>query len=198
MAIEKEIEFKQLLDFQNYQKIKSTYFNEMAPFEQTNHYIDTPDLQIQSHKMALRIREKADGSLEMTLKVPQTIGLNEYNYETHFVPTQGDIVPLSVLPKDIQSILIDKQVNLEKLQVLGALTTLRFEKRLTSGLLVLDHSIYLGIEDYELEFEVSDYEKGKKEFNELLKLFNLWHEEPKNKVRRFFEYQAFLNQHTNQ
>lgn len=196
MAIEKEIEFKQLLNLQSYESIKSTYFNGATPFKQTNHYIDTPDFQIQSQKMALRIREKADGALELTLKVPQAIGLDEYNFATDLKPIQGQ-VPKNALPKEIQSLLIEKHVNLEALQILGALTTLRLEKQLTDGLLVLDHSFYLGTEDYELEFEVKDFEKGQHAFNELLKSFHLKHQEPKNKVRRFFEYQSFHNQNNN-
>ncbi|MBV6532351.1 CYTH domain-containing protein, partial [Ursidibacter maritimus] len=77
---------------------------------------------------------------------------------------------------------------------LGALKTVRYEKILEDGLLVLDHSLYLGKEDFELEFEVKDYDKGKQAFETLLNQFQLIHIEPKNKVRRFFEYQAFINQ----
>ncbi|UEX89559.1 CYTH domain-containing protein [Staphylococcus ratti] len=193
MAIEREIEFKQLLDFSSYKSIKATYFKEAIPFTQINYYIDTPDFQIQSQKMALRIREKSNHSLEMTLKVPDTIGLNEYNFDTHISPKSNQYIEVSQIPEAIQKVLIEKNVAVQKLQVLGDLKTHRFEKHINDGLLVLDHSCYLGKEDYELEFEVTDYEQGKKSFETLLSQFDLTHTEPKNKVRRFFEYQATLN-----
>ena len=43
-----------------------------------------------------------------------------------------------------------------------------------------------------LEFEVNDYQIGFEKFQNLLKQFDLVHEPPKNKVQRFFEYQAQL------
>ncbi|MEX6015365.1 CYTH domain-containing protein [Mammaliicoccus sciuri] len=50
----------------------------------------------------------------------------------------------------------------------------------------MDHSIYLGIEDYELEFEVKDYDKGEIAFNKILNDLNIERNIPNNKVVRFF------------
>ncbi|MGB8000302.1 MAG: CYTH domain-containing protein, partial [Anaerobacillus sp.] len=69
---------------------------------------------------------------------------------------------------------------------LGNLTTHRAELQLTTGLLVLDHSEYLDQEDYELEFEVSDFEKGKRDFERVLTKHHIPKREAKNKILRFF------------
>ena len=61
------------------------------------------------------------------------------------------------------------------------------ETEIDEGLLVLDHSEYLGTEDFELEFEVEQPEEGLKKFQEILQDFNIQSYIPKNKVARFFE-----------
>lgn len=194
MAIEQEIEFKQLLTLSQYEDFKASYFTNAEPKTQVNYYIDTPDFQIQSQKMALRIRVKDGKPNEMTLKVPLSVGLNEYNFETSIEPAEGLRIDENHIPSDILNVLQKNHISVKSLKVLGALKTVRYEKVLEDGLLVLDHSLYLGKEDFELEFEVKDYDKGKQAFETLLNQFQLIHTEPKNKVRRFFEYQAFLNQ----
>ena len=55
-------------------------------------------------------------------------------------------------------------------------------------MLVLDRSDYFDKVDYELEFEVTDYNNGLKNFHSLLEEFNLEHTVPNNKVQRFFDY----------
>lgn len=189
MAIEREIEFKQLLDRNSYQFIKTQYFKGQTPFKQVNYYIDTPDLQIQSQKMALRIRKKADGTFELTLKVPDQVGLLEYNANIHIQPEKDMTLEPSDIDDEIREVLQQRHVQLDALKILGALTTYRLETKADEGLLVLDHSLYLGTEDYELEFEVRDFDAGQQAFNDLLTELQLSPVVPKNKVQRFFEYQ---------
>ena len=55
------------------------------------------------------------------------------------------------------------------------------------GLIVLDHSRYLTVEDYELEFEVSDLDIGQAAFTALLQQFQIPPRHTKNKVVRFYE-----------
>ncbi|QLK85647.1 CYTH domain-containing protein [Staphylococcus sp. 17KM0847] len=197
MAVEHEIEFKQILEPSTYEAIKATYFSSSQSFSQINHYIDTPDLQIIKHKMALRIREKANGTNELTLKVPAHVGLTEYNHLTSFQPISDHHVPETYITPDIKKILQQYHIDVSSLKVLGTLTTHRMETQLRMGLLVLDHSQYLGKEDYELEFEVSSYKEGLCAFEQILSQFQLKHQQPANKVQRFFEQQQNLfNNHT--
>lgn len=187
MATNNEIEFKQILTKDLYDKIFKTYFANKQPFTQTNFYIDTKDFKLRDHHSALRIRIK-DSQYEMTLKVPAEVGLTEYNYNTDIKPIIDNFIPFSKLPDDIRDI-VKNQFNVldNELVILGDLTTHRLETNYHGELLVLDKSEYLNKVDYELEFEVHSYEDGYKKFKQLLQEFNMKHEKPLNKVQRFFE-----------
>ncbi|MCE7786189.1 CYTH domain-containing protein [Staphylococcus xylosus] len=191
MATNNEIEFKQLLTEKQYNVIHKTYFNEIEPFKQTNFYIDTPDFDLKDHKSALRIRVK-DEYLEMTLKIPAEVGLTEYNFETHVVPELNKPVPEQSLPSEIADQLTKMDIDLTKLIILGSLKTERLEKEINGNLLVLDKSTYLDFEDFELEYEVEDYDEGLIQFKSILEKFDMKHEIPANKVQRFFNRKSNL------
>ena len=53
-------------------------------------------------------------------------------------------------------------------QVLGCLTTLRYEMKTAIGLMALDQSRYFDMTDYELELEVENHEQGKQDFRQFL------------------------------
>ena len=55
-----------------------------------------------------------------------------------------------------------------KWQILGCLTTLRYEMQTAIGLMALDESQYFDITDYELELEVENHEQGKQDFQQFL------------------------------
>ena len=54
--------------------------------------------------MALRIREK-NHNYEMTLKVPQEVGLLEYNEIVEDIPKEGERLNKQYLPENITEIL---------------------------------------------------------------------------------------------
>ncbi|MCE5001676.1 CYTH domain-containing protein [Staphylococcus pseudoxylosus] len=191
MATNNEIEFKQLLTENQYNVIHKTYFNEIEPFKQTNFYIDTPDFDLKDHKSALRIRVK-DDYLEMTLKIPAEVGLTEYNFETHIVPELNKPIPEQSLPSEILEQLTKMDIDLIELIILGSLKTERLEKEINGNLLVLDKSTYLDFEDFELEYEVEDYDEGLIQFKSILEKFDMKHEIPANKVQRFFNRKSNL------
>lgn len=192
MATNNEIEFKQLLSQSQYQSIYNKYFPEMQPFSQTNYYIDTEQFDLRSHKSALRIRVK-DDYYEMTLKVPAEVGLMEYNFETHVIPELNKELVANDLPLEITEQLNKMNVDVNQLVILGALTTSRLEKAIQGNLLVLDKSDYLNYQDYELEYEVEDYDDGLIQFKMILEAFDIKHETPENKVQRFFNRKSYLN-----
>ncbi|MGW7988267.1 CYTH domain-containing protein [Staphylococcus shinii] len=191
MATNNEIEFKQLLTEAQYNAIHKIYFREIESFKQTNYYIDTPDFDLKNHKSALRIRVK-DEYLEMTLKIPAEVGLTEYNFETHIVPKLDKPIPEQSLPSEIADQLIKMDIDLSQLIILGSLKTERLEKEINGNLLVLDKSTYLDCEDYELEYEVEDYDEGLIQFKSILEKFDMKHEIPSNKVQRFFDRKSNL------
>jgi uncharacterized protein YjbK len=78
-------------------------------------------------------------------------------------------------------------IDFQQLLHLGSLQTSRYEQSYRSGLLVFDHSSYLGVEDFELEFEVPDRKQGEIEFAELLRKFDIPSRTTPNKIQRFFD-----------
>ncbi|MFE5472968.1 CYTH domain-containing protein [Bacillus safensis] len=184
MAQEIEIELKQLLMKEEFEQLKQHFQLKDADFHtQTNYYFDTPQFDIKSQLAALRMREK-DGHWVLTLKEPHEIGLLE-THQTIAPPSQLDDFEL---PEGEVADRLD-HLNIQKDQIVyfGSLETSRAEKMIEEGLIVLDHSRYLTVEDYELEFEVSDLEIGQTAFSALLQKFHIPVRNTKNKVVRFYE-----------
>ncbi|MHC0036684.1 CYTH domain-containing protein [Pseudoneobacillus sp. C159] len=195
MSQELEIEFKNLLTKLEYEKIKTHFQLDNSQFLlQVNHYFDTPTFSLKEKHSALRIRKKAD-DFELTLKQPASVGLLETNQiltaeQAHLAITEN-IIPDGEIIQLIHSLKIDSNT----LRFFGTLSTIRAEWEYRSGLLVLDRSYYLNTEDYELEYEVIDFEEGQKNFIELLSSMEIPVRKTENKIKRFYKkkYQE-LNQ----
>lgn len=180
-----EIEFKNLLTKDEFNLIKD-YFHlkEENFFSQENHYFDTKNFLLKENKMALRVREK-NNQLELTLKQPLPTGLLETNQI--LTSEQFELLKQGHFPEgQISKILTDFLPNLQEIEFFGTLRTFRSELVFKNGLLVLDHSTYLGVEDYELEYEVEDETIGYKHFIDLLKNLKITQKSTPNKVVRFY------------
>ncbi|WP_410501570.1 CYTH domain-containing protein [Exiguobacterium acetylicum] len=185
---ELEIEFKNLLSEQEYLSLFTHYASTKQPIWQANDYFDTPDFELRKKGSALRIREKKQG-LVLTLKQPYEEGL----LETHVTLSANeaeDLFKYGLIHSDEMNHQL-KSFDLQgSLEHLGRLETERIETVLPEGLLVLDKSRYLGYTDYELEFEVSNFEQGQKDFEQLLSEHDIPQRETKNKIVRFMERKA--------
>lgn len=187
MSQEIEIEFKNLLTKEEFIKIRD-FFNikEHEFFFQENHYFDTPQFSLKKLGAALRIRKKQDRYC-LTLKEPAEIGLLEtHQFITEEVANEminsGQIVEGQIAER-----LNGHDIDYKTITYFGTLSTTRAEKDYKKGLIVLDHSQYLAVEDFELEYEVQDEEVGKVFFTELLEKLNIPIRLTKNKIRRFYE-----------
>lgn len=189
MNQELEIEFKNLVTKSNFHKLL-TYFSitESDFNKQINYYFDTTDFQLRSNGSALRIREKQQ-HFTLTLKQPSKIGL----LETHQVISEEEALNAfndGLLPKgDICTQLSNSfQIELNRCQLLGSLITNRAEISYLNGILVFDHSFYLGTEDFEIEFEVTEREaqNGERIFDKLFSDLNIPIVKTDNKIKRFF------------
>ena len=188
MAEQIEIEFKNLLTEKEFEHILAAHQISDEQFvKQKNHYFDTPDFDLKENACALRIREKS-GRYEMTLKepLPTGQGLLETNIELDRQTANALLSDSSTLNKEIHDKLILLGIDPGRLFCFGTLTTARAEIPYEGGLLVFDKSTYFTITDYELEYETSHYEEGKRIFEELLKKANIPARKTDNKVRRFF------------
>lgn len=187
MKQEIEIEFKNLLTKEEFQRIKSHFSIDEKQFKhQVNHYFDTPDYLLKKHGAALRIRVKNE-KFVLTLKQPAQEGLLESHELLTAEQAQAILSNHSIPANKITEILQEEfQVQASQLQCFGSLATERAEFEYKKGLLVLDQSRYLNLEDFELEYEVSDYNSGKLAFENLLKELNIPSRKTDNKIKRFY------------
>ncbi|QDZ93625.1 CYTH domain-containing protein [Bacillus altitudinis] len=184
MAQEIEIELKQLLMKEEFEQLKEYFQLKDEDFHtQTNYYFDTPQFDIKSKFAALRMREKG-GQWVLTLKEPHEIGLLE-THQTIDPPASLEHFHLS--EGEVADRLVHLHIQKDQIVYFGSLETSRAEKMIKEGLIVLDHSRYLTVEDYELEFEVSDLDIGQAAFTALLQQFQIPPRHTKNKVVRFYE-----------
>ncbi|AKQ72448.1 MULTISPECIES: CYTH domain-containing protein [Bacillus] len=184
MDQELEIEFKNMLTKKEFEKIKSYYqFTSEQFVIQKNHYYDTSSFSLKEKGAALRIREKQQRYV-LTLKEPAPVGLMETHQELTGNP---EFETFTIPHGPVYDRLKRLGIQPDELILFGTLATSRAEKKLPQGLIVLDHSRYLMVEDFEVEFEVTDYERGKRDFSELLKSFGIPERETKNKIVRFYE-----------
>lgn len=183
---EYEIEFKNLLTKAEFDQFLHHFqLTEEDFFVQQNAYFDTKQFHLKEHTCALRIRRKQNKQV-LTLKEPYKEGL----LETHQVLNEQEeqmIMAEGKLPEGSVKNRISPIIQQNPLVLLGKLTTKRAQIPYKEGLLVFDASTYLQCEDYEVEYEVSDFQKGEIIFLDLLSQFDIPKRTTKNKIQRFFE-----------
>lgn len=176
-----EIEYKSLLSAADYQRLLPE-FSHLTPISQTNYYIDSPDWELKGHKCSLRLRIMEDRA-ELTLKIPQTIGNQEYNQAIDS-QAANQLIKDFCLPQGPIADLLRETVQLDKLTIWGSLHTLRYETDSPIGLLALDKNSYADQIDYELEVEVTDDLVGKKAFEDYLDQRHIPYRYAQSKVAR--------------
>jgi uncharacterized protein YjbK len=182
-----EIEFKNLLTNTEYENLLKTFnVEEKDIVSQINHYFDTHEFALKNLGSALRIREK-NNSFEMTLKQPAAIGLLEttqtlsaYEFQTAI---QHHKFPKGIVQERLEQL----KITVTNIEYFGSLTTRRVEFPYKEGLLVFDHSFYLNTEDYEIEYEAEDFQRGQIVFQELLKQHAIPIRKTQNKIARFYQ-----------
>lgn len=181
MSINPEIEFKQLISKSVYYQIIDD-FNLTNAFKQTNHYFDTPSMELKKRGMALRIRHYSD-VYEMTLKVPTEEGLLEYNS----VLDESVALSFKQHPQFInQEALVYLQTILDvsTLKWLVSFETTRYEWPYLEGTLFLDANTMPFHIDYELEYEVNSFKQSLNDWQELIHRYQLEPVQAKSKVYR--------------
>ena len=185
-----EIEFKNILTKTEFNHLVLKFkLDDSVFWSQTNYYFDTTDFSLKNVGCALRIREK-NNKYELTLKQPteNSIGLLEINQQIEEQTAQLFIengkFPIGIVADRVSMILSS---NLQNINCFGHMKTERSELEIVGGVLVFDKSSYFDMIDYELEFEVKDYEIGQKIFLDLLNNEQIPVRNTLNKVRRFYE-----------
>ncbi|CAM4242010.1 CYTH domain-containing protein [Lacicoccus alkaliphilus] len=182
---ELEIEFKNLLDEDEYSTLYDTFFKRVPGQSLVNYYIDTPDLALRRSTLLLRVR-RDDGKQIMTLKAPAVKGVLEFNAEVDLDLDNRKHVAQTEVPGVIADELEKRHIGFDDLNIYGSLATERHETEYEGGLLVLDRSSYLGSTDYEIEYEVSDYDEGEALFNRLMAEHDIPRRGEVTKSERFY------------
>jgi uncharacterized protein YjbK len=186
MKQELEIEFKNLLTKEEFIMLKEAFqISDKQFIYQENHYFDTQQFSLKEKGAALRIRLK-NGTYILTLKQPHHEGL----LETHESLTKEEALSLlhgqAVLKGKIRELIKALGVAPDDIQYFGTLSTYRAQLEYKGGILVLDHSHYLQTDDYEIEYETTNFTLGKQVFEQLLHAFNIPIRKTDNKIKRFY------------
>ncbi|PUB17910.1 CYTH domain-containing protein [Paenisporosarcina sp. OV554] len=185
MTIQKEIEFKNLLEEEEFHSLCRAFAISKQNFHvQTNTYFDTTNNQLRDSLMGFRLRVVGERN-ELTLKAP-TDNVHTMMETTHLISAieRDEILSNQLIrPRDYSEF----QQLPELLLAFGSLRTERAEISFQGGLLVLDRSDYLGITDYEVEYEVTDITSGQQSFNELLKYHQIPKRQTLKKIARFMK-----------
>lgn len=188
MAQQLEIEFKNLLTKQQYEKLLQTFqIPKDAIQTQTNHYFDTPTNALKNLMSGLRIRQ-IGSYYECTLK-------EKSDAHTHLETTDSLTAEQAeqmlrgkgFFAPEVEKRLSFHNIPINKLTLFGSLTTDRVEIPYKDGLLVFDHSYYLQCDDYEVEYETNDVKKGNEVFNEFLRQHNIEKQKTDKKIARFMK-----------
>ncbi|WP_017754649.1 CYTH domain-containing protein [Calidifontibacillus oryziterrae] len=189
MTQEIEIEYKNLLTKEEFERlIKEFHINQRDFITHYNYYFDTLNFSLKAKGSALRIRKK-QGIYTLTLKQPHSAGI----LETHQQMTENQALSLvageslQLFKGEVTNAIKNLGIDLDDIVYLGSLKTDRVELEHEDNLLILDHSSYLGHEDYELEYEVKDAIKGKQRFIQLLGEYDIIIKSTDNKIARFFK-----------
>ncbi|MGD9677296.1 MAG: CYTH domain-containing protein [Vulcanibacillus sp.] len=170
-----EIEYKALLSEERFEELLS-YFSKFteakAPYIQTNYYFDTKEHILIKQGITVRLRNTED-SWKLQIKIPkQTDGLFNKQEETGQVISKllaGDFVNNGIdgYNQLLDSVTILKELDIERLSMIGVLQTLRYDFMFYTDTISLDKSTYLGITDYELEWETNNHKFVLYELNKL-------------------------------
>lgn len=150
-----EKEYKMLLNKEEYISLLNNI--DSNTYKQANYYYSS------SSKIAsFRIRE-IENKYIFTLKVKE----NDYHREYEF-----EISDNSLNDERISDLF--KEFNISEYRYVGELITYRTDLKLSKGIISLDKNEYLGVTDYEIEYELYNYQDGdNSELINLLKKCNI-------------------------
>lgn len=177
-----EVEFKSLLTQEEYERLMTKFQGNRTDL-QTNHYFDTPRFSLKALDASLRVRER--DSYELTLKKKKGYTIQEFTLpiskEIFEEIKQTGYIPESELKQELLPIIGE-----QKLNNFLSLSTLRMFFPYKKGILFIDKSTYLGVTDYELEYEAKNYHDGKKEFIALIGELQIQYKKSDKKIKRAF------------
>ncbi len=182
-----EIEFKNLLNETEYLSVIQFFqINQHSFFEQVNIYYDTLKGDLKKQKAALRVRQ-VNNKFILTLKQKQQF--DNIEYEQEITSSQFDNL-LNDFPNGIvKDELNSREIDISALTLITKFTTVRAECNYKDGIIMVDKTIFKTHTDYEIEYEVTNYEVGEKIFNSLLTTLSIPKRKTATKIARAFNPQ---------
>ncbi|NCU32906.1 MAG: CYTH domain-containing protein [Candidatus Moranbacteria bacterium] len=174
-----EIEFKTIVTKEQYENILNQFGLRDNIFKQINYYFDTDDYALNQNQIVLRIRKKHDHYYKVTLKSQSEKGA----YENHVLLSKAqaeDMIEHGFHTKDFFEPL-DYHVMFKV-----SLDNYRVSTPYQDGVLFLDCCHYCNTIDYEIEYEVNDYDQGYQVFQSFLKDHSIEYRPTKRKSERAF------------
>ena len=132
-----------------------------------NIYLDTPEIFLLQHHLMLRIRIINQNQKELTLKIKESTGDLEIN-EPFIEEKYNGLKEGKILDE-----LVKRDIDINRINVVGELVTERKEYPFDGYLVVLDKNIYNDIIDYNIEVESISKIEAINHLNEIGKKFNI-------------------------
>jgi len=156
-----ELEFKTIISKDHYHHLLDNYVLNDNIFLQTNYYFDTNDLLLSSQSIVLRIRQKGDRFYKLTVKSQQEGNAFESHLLLNVIQANKMIQEGFLVEKFFPN--IHAQVHF-----IASIDNYRASMPYQQGIMYIDRCEYCGTVDYELEYEVTDYDIGAYQFNTFL------------------------------
>jgi len=174
-----EIEFKTAISQEKYIELLKKFKLENNIFKQTNHYFDTDQFNLSQQKIVLRIRQKGENHYKVTLKNQGEEGACESHILLQKAKAE-DMIQNGFNTKDFFDE-IDFFVTFKV-----SLDNYRVSTPYEGGTLFLDRCEYCSIVDYEVEYEVSNYDEGQNQFKQFVMQHQIEMQPTKRKSERAF------------
>lgn len=200
-----ETELKYLVDRSDFVRLfyylKSQYCYS-GNLKQTNYYFDSSDQLLLKNRMNIRIRI-VDKYAELTLKTPLSTYTGTDTFTSKSLEFNHPIskekaynyIKNGISPKTLEELLgidtiNDNNLPVSHLKCYGSLKTVRHSFVISNETtpILLDISRYLGVSDYEIEWEIDDPIQGESIMNKIFEILNIHTVYPMNpKKKRFFD-----------
>lgn len=174
-----EIEFKTIITKEQYEHLLEIFSLKDNIFKQINYYFDTDDYSLNKKHIVLRIRKKGENHYKVTLKSQSDEGA----YEHHMLLSK--VQAEDMIKNGFNTNQFFDHTNYD-VNYIVSLDNFRVSTPYMGGYLFLDKCVYCNTVDYEIEYEVDNYNSGLKIFEQFLEEHNISYEPTKRKSERAF------------
>ena len=182
-----QVEFKTLLTKEEYLRLMDKFKGNRLDY-QTNHYFDTTRFSLKASDTSLRVRERE--KLELTLKRKKGYSIQEFTLSIDDNIFE-EIKKTGYLPEGNIKNEVVSLIGSQKIVNFLSLSTKRLFFVYGNGVIFIDETKYLGITDYELQYEAKNQHDGKREFIQLLNDLTIKYKRTEKKIKR--AYNALKN-----